>query len=87
MSEAVVIEMAQAMRQQAQVSLALAVSGIAGPGGGSAQKPVGTVCFAWAWPQGNVTSATVHFSGSRAQVRTQTVQHALRVVYEAVHGV
>lgn len=86
-SEAVVIEMAQAMRQQAQVSLALAVSGIAGPGDGSAQKPVGTVCFAWAWPQGNVTSATVHFSGSRAQVRTQTVQHALRVVYEAVHGV
>lgn len=55
----------------------VAVSGIAGPAGGSAEKPVGTVCFAWADGDA-VTSEQQLFSGDRAAVRRKTVEHALR---------
>ena len=53
------------------------ITGIAGPDGGSADKPVGTVCFAWASRAGQEQVATEHFSGDRAAVRTQSVARAL----------
>lgn len=81
-SEATVAQMAQGVQQRAGVALALAVSGIAGPTGGSACKPVGTVCFAWAWPNGQLLAKTHRFTGTRAQVRAQTVQYALQVALE-----
>ena len=56
--------------------VAVAVTGVAGPGGGSPAKPVGTVWLAWATPAGVVTELQ-HFAGDRAQVRAATVQHAL----------
>lgn len=57
---------------------ALAVTGIAGPSGGSPEKPVGTVCFAWA-PRGGVpTSRTCHLAGDRRAVRAQAVAIALQ---------
>ncbi|MDO8276319.1 MAG: CinA family protein, partial [Serpentinimonas sp.] len=59
----------------AQVSVA--VSGVAGPLGGSASKPVGTVCLGWATPSG-VTSQTQHFEGERDAVRAAAVRHALQ---------
>lgn len=56
--------------------VAVAVTGVAGPGGGSDLKPVGTVCFGFS-VGGAVTTCTQHFAGDRAQVREQTVQFAL----------
>lgn len=56
--------------------VSLAVTGVAGPGGGSAAKPVGTVCFAWD-VLGTVSSETQHFEGDRSAVRQATVVHAL----------
>jgi nicotinamide-nucleotide amidase len=58
--------------------IALAVTGIAGPGGGSPGKPVGTVCFGWAVRGGDIQTQTLCFPGDRAQVRLQTARHALR---------
>ena len=76
-SEAVALEMAVGALRHSQAQISLAVSGIAGPGGGSEAKPVGTVCFAWAWNNSRVTE-TVRFSGDREAVRVQSVMHALQ---------
>lgn len=77
-SEPVVIEMATGALQRSRAQWALAISGIAGPAGGTPDKPVGTVCFAWAGPAGVTASETCHFPGDRAQVRRAAVEHALR---------
>ncbi len=55
---------------------AVAITGIAGPSGGSPQKPVGTVCFAWAGPDACCEVQTCHFAGERRAVREQSVAHA-----------
>ncbi len=75
-SEPVARAMAAGARDHAPVQLAVAVTGVAGPGGGSAAKPVGTVWFGWATPQG-VDTECVRFDGDRAAVRQATVAHAL----------
>ena len=66
----------------AQVSVA--VSGIAGPGGGTAEKPVGTVCLAWQVTGEEPMVRTEHFSGDRASVREQTVLSALQGLLSVV---
>ena len=76
-SEAVVRAMVQGALQHSAAQVAVAVTGVAGPGGGSAAKPVGTVWFGWAIP-GAVFSEVQHFAGDRAEVRAATVQHALQ---------
>ncbi|PMH43828.1 damage-inducible protein CinA [Vibrio sp. 10N.286.49.B3] len=76
-SEQVVKEMAQGALRHSNATVAIAVSGIAGPGGGSADKPVGMVCFAWAEWHKEVDIQTQYFSGSRAQIRQQVIHHAL----------
>jgi nicotinamide-nucleotide amidase len=75
-SEAVAAAMAAGARAAANTEYALSVTGIAGPDGGSLEKPVGTVCFGWATPTQTVTE-TRHFSGDRGQIREQSVAHAL----------
>ena len=75
-SESVARAMAQGALQHSLAQVSLAVTGIAGPTGGCADKPVGTVWFAWALPSG-VHSEVQHFTGDRAAVRAATVQHAL----------
>ncbi len=75
-SEAVVRAMAAGALSHSNAQVALAVTGVAGPSGGSADKPVGTVWFGWATPKG-VSSEAQHFDGDRAAVRQATVQHAL----------
>lgn len=77
-SEPVVIEMATGALQRSRAQWALAISGVAGPAGGTPEKPVGTVCFAWAGPEGMAVSETCHFAGDREQVRRAAVEHALR---------
>ncbi|MCF6210958.1 MAG: CinA family protein [Gammaproteobacteria bacterium] len=81
-SEATVAEMVSGALVRSQARLALAVSGIAGPGGGSADKPVGTVCLAWAIEGEQPLVCTEHFAGDRAAVRAQTVEHALQGVLD-----
>lgn len=75
-SEGVARAMAEAGQNAAGVALSLAVTGIAGPGGGSDEKPVGTVWIAWATPRGTDAECFV-FTGDRIQVRNQAVETAL----------
>ena len=75
-SEPVARAMAAGAQAHAPVQLAVAVTGVAGPSGGSADKPVGTVWFGWATPQGVFTERQ-RFDGDRAAVRRATVAHAL----------
>ncbi|MDW6001784.1 CinA family protein [Vibrio mangrovi] len=81
-SEATAREMAEGAVQHSRASIAISVSGIAGPGGGSAEKPVGTVCFAWKAQSGWEKIETVHFSGDRTQIRSQAVYHALKTLHD-----
>ena len=64
-------------RHRAGVNAALAVTGIAGPDGGTADKPVGMVWFAWSLEGRQTSSEVMHFTGDRDAVRRQTVVHAL----------
>lgn len=76
-SEPTVREMAQGALTHSHAQVAVAISGIAGPEGGLPEKPVGTVCFAWASKAGKLHSETCHFAGDRAEVRRLSVEHAL----------
>ena len=82
-SEVVARAMAFGAVRHSLAQVSVAVTGIAGPTGGSAQKPVGTVWFGFQ-VDGRLTSETVRFDGDRAQVRSATVQHALRRLLELV---
>lgn len=82
-SEPVVRAMAVGALAHSRAQVAVAVTGVAGPSGGSAAKPVGTVWLAWATPTG-VTSEVQHFAGDRAAVRQATVQHALARLAELI---
>ncbi|MBL8309649.1 MAG: nicotinamide-nucleotide amidohydrolase family protein [Burkholderiales bacterium] len=75
-SEPTATEMARGALRTSHATLAYAVTGIAGPSGGSADKPVGTVCFAFA-DQHGVQSSTARFSGDRSAVREQSVNYVL----------
>ncbi len=75
-SEAVARAMAAGALAHSQAQVSVAVTGVAGPTGGSAEKPVGTVWFGWATPEG-VFSEHRRFDGDRAAVRQATVAHAL----------
>lgn len=77
-SEAVVREMAAGACRQADADVGVAISGVAGPDGGSPDKPVGTVWLAWALRHGPTRTACHHFSGNRDAVRLQAVDEALR---------
>ena len=86
-SEPVAQAMVLGALNHSQAQVALAVTGIAGPTGGSPSKPVGTVCFAWGLPTDGgptvgaetawVKVQTCHFEGDRAAVRKATLHHAL----------
>ena len=76
-SEPVVRAMALGAIVHSKAQVSVAVTGVAGPGGGSAEKPVGTVWFGWS-VGGVVASECVLFEGDRGEVRTATVRHALQ---------
>jgi nicotinamide-nucleotide amidase len=81
-SEAVVREMAEGALRHSGAQVALAVSGIAGPDGGTPDKPVGTVWFAWALRDGLAFARMHRLDGNRAEVRTKAVRIALQGVVE-----
>ena len=83
-SEATVSEMVSGALAHSRAQVAVAVSGIAGPGGGTSDKPVGTVCLAWRMTGAEPVVRTEHFSGDRAAVRAQTVECALRGVLDVL---
>ena len=85
-SEATAIAMAEGALARSGANLAVAVTGIAGPGGGSAQKPVGMVCLAWAESGEATRSATRQFAGDRAAVRLASTVAALEGLIEAARG-
>jgi nicotinamide-nucleotide amidase len=86
-SDAAVRAMAQGSLQRTGATLAVAVSGVAGPTGGTPAKPVGTVWLAWAWrePNGSFRVESQHavFPGDREAVRRLTVQRALQRLLDA----
>ena len=79
-SEAVVIEMAEGALAHSHAQVTVAVSGVAGPGGGTPEKPVGTVCFAWGASGAAARPETRRFPGDREEVRRASVEHALKGV-------
>lgn len=86
-SEATVREMAEGVLERSRADLSLAVSGIAGPGGGTPDKPVGTVCLAWASREGPTRAQTVYLEGDREAVRRQAAVLALEGVLTHAGGV
>lgn len=85
-SEATARAMAQGALRYGRGDWSLAITGIAGPSGGSADKPVGMVCFAWAWRDGGCEAQTCRFPGARAEVREQAVRHALTGLLTRLEG-
>ena len=83
-SEEVVLEMARGALFNSHAQVAVAVSGVAGPGGGTPAKPVGTVCVAWAATGASPRAETLHLPGDREAVRRQSVEHALKGVLALV---
>ncbi|MCE3253567.1 MAG: CinA family protein [Cellvibrio sp.] len=77
-SEAVVIEMARGVLALSGADIAVAISGVAGPSGGSPEKPVGTVWFAWATAAGEIETELKWFDGDRAEVQKMAVAFALK---------
>jgi len=76
-SEATVLEMAAGVINNSAADIAVAISGIAGPGGEAPGKPVGTVCFSWVIKNAVHQTDTQHFEGDREAVRRQSVGYAL----------
>ncbi len=85
-SEAVVREMAEGALGRAAAQVSVAVSGIAGPDGGTPDKPVGTVWLAWAGTDGDTRAQLSHFEGDREMIRKQAVLAALQGILDRLGG-
>ena len=84
-SEEVVLEMAAGVAKAAGSEVGIAVSGIAGPGGGTEKKPVGMVCFGF-YINGTITTKTMQFGNpGRNEVRALSTEYALKTALELIH--
>lgn len=77
-SEETASAMAAGALAHSHAQAALAISGVAGPGGGTPQKPVGLVCYGWALADGTHMSSTCRLDGDREEIRSRAVAAALR---------
>lgn len=84
-NERVAMQMAEGAARLTGANIAVAVTGIAGPGGAEAGKPVGTVCFG-TFANGTSSSETRHFPGGREEVRAATTLTALQMLFEAMQS-
>ncbi len=90
-SEPVAKAMVEGALTHSDADFALSITGIAGPDGGSAEKPVGTVCFGWSWYAGSDrhikgSITTRHFKGDRETVRNQSAYYALEQLYKLMQS-
>ena len=76
-SEEIAQEMAEGAVKNSHAQVSLAITGIAGPSGGTQEKPVGTICFGWQLPHQIPKISTQYFQGDRAAIRLQSVEFAL----------
>jgi len=83
-SEEIASQMALGARRGSAAGITVAATGIAGPGGGLPNKPVGLVCFGWSIIGGRIKTASEVFEGDRDQVRRQTVLYALQGVADII---
>ncbi|HMM47482.1 MAG TPA: CinA family protein [Thiobacillaceae bacterium] len=83
-SEETAMAMAAGALARSRAQATLAISGIAGPGGGTPQKPVGLVCYGWALADGTLLSSTCRLDGDREEIRSRAVAAALRGLIELV---
>lgn len=84
-SEATAREMARGALERSRATVAVSITGVAGPTGGTPEKPVGTVCFAWSRGS-ELRSETRRFAGDRESIRRQSVIVALEGVLRALDG-
>tara|TARA_Y100001970_G_scaffold261564_1_gene344837 strand:- start:465 stop:941 length:477 start_codon:yes stop_codon:yes gene_type:complete len=80
-SEPVAKAMVEGVAKLSEADVSISVTGIAGPGGGTKEKPVGTVCFGFHNLILGIRVETINFSGDRSSIRHQAVQYALRTVF------
>lgn len=83
-SEETAMAMAAGALARSHAQATLAISGIAGPGGGTSQKPVGLVCYGWALADGTLLSSTCRLDGDREEIRSRAVAAALRGLIELI---
>ncbi len=83
-SETTAAEMAVGALKHSHAQATLSITGIAGPGGGTPQKPVGLVCYGWALADGTVMTSTCRLDGDREEIRSRAVAAALRGLIELV---
>ncbi len=83
-SEQVVIEMVEGALKNSQADIALSISGIAGPEGGTKEKPVGTVCFGWMKRGNKAHVQTIILEGDRDDIRRQAVDYSLNGVLKII---
>ncbi len=81
-SEETASAMAAGALAHSHAQATLAISGIAGPGGGTPQKPVGLVCYGWALADGTIMSSTCRLDGDREEIRSRAVAAAMRGLIE-----
>ena len=85
-SELTATAMARGALEHSRADISVAVTGIAGPDGGSEDKPVGTVCFAWGRRGGETRTARVVFEGDRQQVRERAVLMAIEGLLDMIEA-
>jgi nicotinamide-nucleotide amidase len=86
-SEQTASEMAAGVITHSHAQVAVSITGIAGPDGGTAEKPVGMICFAWMMKDGLACAETRYFTGNREEIRRRSVAEALQGVIDLLHCV
>jgi len=86
-SEQVASEMTAGAIGRSHAQVAVSITGIAGPDGGTAKKPVGMVCCAWMMKDGLARTETRYFSGNREEIRRQSVANALQGVIDLLNSI
>lgn len=84
-SEAVALQMASGVKNKMKTTWGVAITGIAGPEGGTKRKPVGTVCFAVVGPDFEL-SQTQHFKGGRLEIQKQSAEYAAQLLENSLEG-
>ena len=83
-SEQTAAEMVSGAVDNSHAQIGVSITGIAGPDGGTEEKPVGTVCFGWCVPSGQIKTTCILFEGDRNAIRQQACQMAIQGLIESI---